>query len=127
MASSSFTAFDYGAGTKNWTKTYIMGGFGLTRAEDWKALMATAYTLLTTNELLSTDFSDASAKETLKLIDDEFIKSHLEMFDSALSGWAQRAAQGIIEQCKANPPQYITASEIGESSKSIFSQCRSCL
>lgn len=73
MASSSFTALEYGAGTKNRTKTYIMGGFELTRAEDWKALMATAYTLLTTNELLHTDFSGASAKETLKLIDDEFV------------------------------------------------------
>ncbi|CAD6574227.1 MAG: hypothetical protein ASARMPREDX12_006471 [Alectoria sarmentosa] len=111
--------FDYAASTRKWTKDYIMRGLELSAPDEWKALMTTAYTLLLTNDLLQRNFGDASAKEELKLIGDEFMKIHNEIFNGKLSGWAVIAAQGIIKQCKTNPPNYVTISEIEESSKTV--------
>lgn len=52
----------------------------LTGSDKWKALMNTVYMLLHINDLLQKDFSATLAKEELKLISKELIKSHLEIF-----------------------------------------------
>lgn len=53
--------------------------------------MITVYTLLITNNLLQIEFNDTLAKEELKLINDEYIKSHLNIFDNKSSSQATKA------------------------------------
>lgn len=72
-------------------------GFGLKGTYTWKALMQTAYILLTTKDLIQIDFSQADAKETLKLIGQEFIGSYASIFDTIPDTWGQKAAQRIIK------------------------------
>lgn len=53
--------------------------------------MITVCTLLITNNLLQIEFNDTLAKEELKLINDEYIKSHLDIFDDKSSSQAAKA------------------------------------
>ena len=61
--------FDYNAQVQKCTKTYIMTGLELTRADEWKGLMTIAYTLFHTNNLFQTDFGDALMDEERAMLD----------------------------------------------------------
>lgn len=68
--------------------------------------MTTAFTLVTDNELWSTNFNEAAAKETLKLIGQELMVSYPDVFDVIPKEWAHKVYVREIVAANRNVPQH---------------------